>query len=155
MSHCQPQCVLLRSPMNDTTLVTEVFSSAPRPTSPPQNTMMLSPGELAIMFQTEDFAHQIATAFDDDPTASMTLQHFCFLSFSIQQLEFNVERHRQEQEAIFGPLNRQQQFHEWMEPLLNDYRRHARRNHPYSRTPSPITTPSDPESHHPPLSDEP
>ena len=28
-------------------------------------------------------------------------------------------------------------------------------NHPYSCTPSPITTPSDPESHHPPLSNEP
>ena len=28
-------------------------------------------------------------------------------------------------------------------------------NHPYSCTPSQITTPSDPESHHPPLSDEP
>ena len=27
-------------------------------------------------------------------------------------------------------------------------------NHPYSHTPSPITTPSDPESHHPPSSDE-
>ena len=95
--------------MNDTTLATEVFSSVPRPASPPRDTMMLSPGELSIMFQSECFTPKVADTFTDDPHLSMTLRHFSFLSFSIQHLEMNA---------------------------------------------SPITTPSDPESHHPPSSDE-
>ena len=57
----------------DTTLVTEVQPPVLQPTSPPQETMMLSAGELIIMFQTGSFTHQIAQAFDDDSTASMTL----------------------------------------------------------------------------------
>ena len=146
-------------PMNDTTLVTEVFSSVLRPTLPPHDMMMLSPGELSIMFQTNDFAPQVAQAFIDNPTLSMTLQHFSFLSFSIQHLEMNVKRHWQEQEDIFGPLMCRWRFCERMEPLITTYRQQARAtwNHPYSCTPSPITTPSDPESHHPPSgsSDEP
>ena len=157
MSNPQPQHVLLRSPMNDTTLVMEVFSSAPRPTLPPHNTIMLSPGELAIMFQSEGFALKVAKTFVDDLHLSMTLRHFSFLSFSIQHLEMNVKRHRQKLEGIFGPLNHRKRFHEQMEPLIAVYRRQNRgtQNHPYSHTPSPITTPSDPESHQPPSSDEP
>ena len=157
MSNPQPQCVSLRSPMNDTTLVTEVFSSALRPTSPPHDTIMLSLGELAIMFQSEGFAPKVADTFVDDPHLSMMLCHFSFLSFSIQHLEMNAERHWQELEDIFGPLNRRKWFHERMEPLITTYRHQNRgtQNHPYSHTPSPITTPSNPESHHPPSSDEP
>ena len=147
----------MSQPTRNTTLVTGVQPPAPWPTSPPQNTMMLSPGELAIMFQTGNFAHQITQAFDDNSTTSMTLWHFCFLSFSIQQLEFNVEWHWQEQEGIFSPLVHHQQFHKQMEPLVAAYRRQARTtwNHPYSCTPSPISTPSNPQSHDPPSSDEP
>ena len=143
--------------MNDTTIATEVLSSVPQTTSPPHNMMMLSPGELAILFQTRNFAHQVAQTFVNDPTTSMMLQHFSFLSFLIQHLELNIERHQQEQEDIFGPLVHQQQFCKQMEPLDTAYRRQARatRNHPYSHTPSPISTPSDPDSHHPPSSDEP
>ena len=66
--------------------------------------IMLSPGELAIMFQSEGFTLKVAEAFVDNPTLSMMLQHFSFLLFSIQHLEMNIERHRQEQEDIFGPL---------------------------------------------------
>ena len=156
MSNPQPQRVSLQSPMKDTTLATEVFSSVPRPASPPRNTMMLSPGELSIMFQSEGFAPKVANTFTDDPHLSMTLRHFSFLLFSIQHLEMNTERHRQELEDIFGPLSRRKRFRERMATLITAYRRQnmGTRNHPYSRTPSPITTPSDPESHHPPSSDE-
>ena len=59
--------------MNDTTLVTEVFPSVPRPTLPPHDTIMLSPGELAIMFQSEGFALKVTDTFTDDPHLSMTL----------------------------------------------------------------------------------
>ena len=143
--------------MNDTTLVTEVFSSALRPASPPRDTMMLSPGELTIMFQSEGFTPKIAETFVNDPTLSMMLWHFSFLSFSIQHLEMNVERHWQELEDIFGPLNCQKWFCEHMEPLITTYRRQNMGiwNHPYSCTLSPITTPSNPESHHPPSSNKP
>ena len=156
MSNPQPQCVSLRSPMKDTTLATEAFSSAPRPTSPPHDTMMLSPGELSIMFQSEGFTQKVADAFTDDPHLSMTLRHFSFLSFSVQHLEMNAERHRQELEDIFGPLSRRKRFCERMAPLITVYRRQnmGTRNHPYSHTPSPITTLSNPESHHPPSSNE-
>ena len=82
-------------PERDTTLATEVFSSAPQLTSPPHDMMMLSPGELTIMFQSENFAHQVTQAFINDSTTSMTLQHFSFLSFSIQHPELNIERHCQ------------------------------------------------------------
>ena len=41
-----------------------------------------------------------------------------------------------------------------MEPLVTGYRK-AHRHHPYSHTPSPVTTPSDSESRHPPSSEEP
>ena len=113
--------------MNYTTLATEVlFSSTLQPTSPLHDTMMLSPGELAIMFQTNDFAPQVPQAFVNDPTLSMMLQHFSFLSFSIQHLEMNVERHQQEQEDIFSPLMWHRQFHERMEPLITAYRCQAR-----------------------------
>ena len=144
-------------PTRDTTLVTGVQPPVPQPTSPPQDTMMLSPGELAIMFQTGNFAHQIAQAFNDNSTASMMLRHFCFLSFLIQQLEFNIERHQQEQEGMFGPLICHWLFHKWMEPLIAAYRHQARVtwNHPYSCTPSPISTLSDPQSHDPSSSNEP
>ena len=104
--------------MNDTTLATEVFPSVPRPASPPRVTMMLSPGELSIMFQSEGFAPKVADAFVDDPHLSMTLQHFSFLSFSIQHLKMNAERHRQELEQIFGPLSHQKQFPKQMAPLI-------------------------------------
>ena len=83
----------MSQPMHNTIVATEALPSAPQPTSPPHDAMMLSPGELSIIFQTGDFTQQIALAFNDNPTASMMLQHFCFMSFSIQQLEFNVERH--------------------------------------------------------------
>ena len=144
-------------PEHDTTLATEVFSSAPWLTSPPCDMMMLLPGELAIMFQTENFTHQVAQAFINDPTTSTMLQHFSFLSFSIQHLELNIERHRQEQESIFGPLIHQRRFRECMEPLVTAYGHQTRatRNHPYSHTPSPISTPSDPHSHDPPSNDKP
>ena len=66
--------------------------------------MMLSPGELSIMFQSEGFAPKVTDTIDD-PHLSMTLRHFSFLSFSIQHLEMNAERHRQELEDIFGPLS--------------------------------------------------
>ena len=59
--------------MNNTTLATEVFPSAPQPASPPRDTMMLSPGELSIMFQSEGFALKIADTFIDDHHLSMTL----------------------------------------------------------------------------------
>ena len=62
--------------MHDTTLATGVQPPAPQPTSPPHDTLMLSPGELTIMFQTKDFSHQIALAFNNDPTTFMTLQHW-------------------------------------------------------------------------------
>ena len=84
-------------PECDTTIATEALSSAQQPTSPPCDTMMLLPGELTIMFQSENFANQVAQVFIDDPTTSMTLQHFSFLSFLIQHLKLNIERHRQEQ----------------------------------------------------------
>ena len=114
MTNPQPQRISLRLPMNDTTLVTEVFPSAPRPASPPHDTMMLSPGELSIMFQSEGFAPKVADAFVDDPHLSMSLQHFSFLSFSIQHLEMNAERHRQELEDVFGPLPVKNDFaNEW------------------------------------------
>ena len=147
----------MSQPMHDTTVATEALSSAPWPTSPPRDTMMLSPGELAIMFQSRNFTQQIALAFNNDPTTSMTLQHFCFMSFLIQQLEFNIERHQQEQEGIFRLLNHQQQFCERIEPLVTAYRWQARVtwNHPYSCTPSPISTPSNQRSHDPPSSNEP
>ena len=78
--------------MNDATLATEAFSSVPQPTSP-RDTIMLSPGELAIMFQTDGFAPKVAQAFVNDPHLSMMLRHFSFLSFSIQHLEMNVKRY--------------------------------------------------------------
>ena len=157
MSNPQPQRVSMRLPMNDTTLATEVFPSALWPASPPHDMIMLLPGELSIMFQSEGFAPKVADTFTDDPHLSMTLRHFSFLSFSIQHLEMNAERHRQELEDIFGPLNCQKRFRKRMAPLITAYRRQNMRtwNHPYSHTPSPITTPFDPESHHPPSSDEP
>ena len=68
--------------------------------------MMLFPGELAIMFQSEGFAPKVTQAFINDPTLSMMLRHFSFLSFSIQHLEMNIERHQWELEGIFDPLNR-------------------------------------------------
>ena len=108
--------------MNATTLATEVFPSAPRPASPPHDMMMLSPGELSIMFQSEGFTLKVADTFADDPHLSMTLRHFSFLLFSIQHLEMNAERHRQELEDIFGSLNHQKQFCEQMTPLITAYR---------------------------------
>ena len=85
--------------------------------------MMLSPGELSIMFQSEGFAPKVADTFTDDPHLSMTLQHFSFLLFSIQHLEMNTERHRQELEDIFGLLSCRKQFRERMAPLITAYRR--------------------------------
>ena len=89
---------------------------------PPRDTMMLSPGELTIMFQSEGFAPKVADTFTDNPHLSMTLQHFSFLSFSIQHLEMNAERHRQELEDIFGPLSHRKRFCERMAPLITAYR---------------------------------
>ena len=83
----------MSQPMNDTTIVTEVFSSVPQLTSLPCDMMMLSPRELTILFQMRNFAHQVTQTFVDDPTTSMTLQHFSFLSFLIQHLELNIKRH--------------------------------------------------------------
>ena len=85
--------------------------------------MMLSPGELSIMFQMEGFTPKVADAFIDDPHLSMSLRHFSFLSFSIQHLEMNAERHRQELEDVFGPLSRRKRFRERMAPLITAYRR--------------------------------
>ena len=74
------------------------------------------------MFQSEGFAPKVTDTFADNPHLSMTLQHFSFLSFSIQHLEMNAKRHRQELEDIFGPLNRRKRFHEQMTPLITAYR---------------------------------
>ena len=84
----------------------------------------------------------------------MTLRSYVFIALTIQSLEQNLEQHQREQEILFSSLNHSQLVRSRLEPLVTDHRR-AHRHHPYSHTPSPVTTPSDSESHHPPSSDEP
>ena len=78
----------------------------PSPTLPAYDNMMLSPGELSLMFEDRDFPQQAANAFLDEPAVGMTLRSYAFIALTIWSLEQNLERHRREQEILFSSLNR-------------------------------------------------
>ena len=45
----------------------------PSPTLPTYDNMMLSPGELSLMFEDRDFPQRVADTFPDEPAVRMTL----------------------------------------------------------------------------------
>ena len=67
---------------------------APSPTLPAYDNMMLSPGELSLMFEDRDFPQRAADAFLDEPAIGMTLRSYAFIALTIRSLERNLERHR-------------------------------------------------------------
>ena len=77
----------------------------PSPTLPAYDNMMLTPGELSLMFEDREFPQQTVDAFPDEPAVVMTLQSYAFIALTIRSLERNLERHRREQEILFSSLN--------------------------------------------------
>jgi hypothetical protein len=119
-------------------------SSAERTRTPPP-IMTLSSNELAQMMLHSDMTERLSATFTDDPVVLIALRYYCFMTESIVRLERNLLRHRIEQQDIFGHLIRNRRFQQQITPLVVSYRRPSmeERYHPYSRTPSPISTPSD------------
>jgi hypothetical protein len=122
-------------------------------TSPtPPDTLLLSSLEFGRMMLESDMPTRSARVFLNHPPLTITLRHYLHITLTIQNLERELERQHIEQQQTFGHLMGSQLFRENIEPLVADYRRQAlrraRRAHssPYSRTPSPIHTPSDDRS---------
>ena len=105
----------------------------------PPPIMSLSSNEFAHMMLHSDMPKCLATAFTDDPVATVALRYYSFLTETIERLEKDLLRQRIEQQDIFGHLIRKQRFQQQIAPLVSAYRRQTReeRYHPYSRTPSP------------------
>jgi hypothetical protein len=120
--------------------------SAERTRTPPP-IMSLSSNEFAQMILHSDITEHLSATFSDDPVITIALRYYSFLTESIERLERFLLRHRIEQQDIFGHLIRNHRFQQRLTPLVVAYRRPSReeryRYHPYSRTPSPIITPSD------------
>ena len=64
---------------------------APSPTLPPYDNMMLSPGELSLMFEDREFPQQTVDAFPDEPAVAMTLRSYAFIALTIRSLERSLE----------------------------------------------------------------
>jgi hypothetical protein len=113
---------------------------------------MLSPYELSRLIVEPNMPHNIFTTFSDQPISLTVLRHYRFLSQSIDRLEQELERHRQEQHTLFDRLNGNRMFQTRITPIVQDFRRRTRRSrfHPYARTPSPPQTPSCDDSIVPP-----
>ena len=125
---------------------------SPSPPPTPPRHMMLSSAELSLMMNHPDMPTQLSTTFNDDPTITMALRYYCFMSHSIERLEEDLERHRREQSTVFDNLIRRQRFRDRITPVVQNYRRQNMRPrfHPYNRTPSPVPTPSNSDSDEPP-----
>lgn len=90
---------------------------------------------------------ELAEAFEGEPTALWTLRHFHFISDTIERLEHVIEQHRREQLSVFDYLADSLHFQDTIHPVIHE---HRRRQLPTPPVLSPISTPSDPESHDPP-----
>ena len=113
--------------------------------------MNLSPFEFARVVMNPRLLPHIADSFKTNPLMMAILQHYAFLSDTIDKLNRNLERHQQEQEFTFSILNNNQDFLTLIEPMVKRFRRQPRtRHHPYMRSPSPPQTPSDDNSINPP-----
>jgi hypothetical protein len=111
---------------------------------------MLSPEELSQILLHPDFPHQIAATFDDEPVVTVALRYFSFISYQANELERLLEIHRSEQERLFTDLMVHSRFRRDINPFVIEHRR--TRYHPYRRTPSPVSTPSNDDSISPPTS---
>lgn len=103
--------------------------------------------ELAQMLLDERTQLELAEAFEGEPTALWTLRHFHFISDTIERLEHVIEQHRREQLSVFDYLADSLHFQDTIHPVIHE---HRRRQLPTPPVLSPISTPSDPESHDPP-----
>ena len=92
------------------------------PTSEP----ILSRDELSHLILEPDMLPHLARTFAPNPTSVVTLRHYQFLSQSIDQLELDLERHRQEQQEMFSYLMETNIFRTKIQPILKRYRRKTR-----------------------------
>jgi hypothetical protein len=124
----------------------------PSSTSSDVSDLMLSPHELSRLVLEPSMPPIISHTFRRAPTQTAVLRYYAFLSQSIYNHEKELERLREEQEAICGFLTDSPMFRRRVAPLVNDFRRWTRRPrfHPYSRTPTPPSTPSNDNSSEPP-----
>jgi hypothetical protein len=124
----------------------------PSSTSSDVSDLMLSPHELSQLVLEPSMPPIIAHTFLRAPTQTAVLRYYAFLSQSIYNHEKVLERLHEEQEAICGYLTDSPTFRKRVAPLVNDFRRWTRRPHfyPYSRTPTPPSTPSNDDSSEPP-----
>jgi hypothetical protein len=118
---------------------------------------MISSHEFARMLTESDMPEHLATAFEDEPVATVALRYLHFMAIRTNELERMLEKHRREQESIFERLYSRRHFRRRIEPMVAAYRQQNTRGtryHPYSHSPSRISTPSDDDSEEPPSSDE-
>ena len=124
-------------------------SSQSVPFIPP---LYLSSHELSRMVTHPEFVFPLARMFTNDPLPSAVLRYYGFISQTIDNLEREEERCRQEQETVFEALISNSNFRTRIQPIIRRFREHhvPHRFHPYGRTPSPPRTSSSPNSVSPP-----
>lgn len=130
------------------------MSSPTRSISP--DALFLSALEFSQMMLDSNMPQRASEVFHNNPTITVALRHYHHMTLTIRNLERELERQNVEQQQMFGHLMGSRLFRQYVEPLVADYRRQLlRRNRrarssPYSRTPSPIDTPSNDSSTNPP-----
>ena len=104
---------------------------------------LLASFELPEIVFNPTLRQQTAIVLENNPSLTTTMQHYTYVTLTIQRLEQEIRHHLQEQHDIFTHLADDQRFQTLLQPVVRRYRQppETRRHHPYTRTPSPITIP--------------
>ena len=120
--------------------------------------LQLSPKELAKFLLIPLVPEQVAPLFQHQPSFTLGLRNFLFISQTITNLERELERQLREQHILFDSMQ-DSGLEPIIEPLIQKHRRerYPRRNHPYSRPTCTTKSPSPPshsskETYYPPTS---
>ena len=84
-----------------------------------------------------EFVFPLARMFTNEPLPSAILRYYGFISQTIDNLEWEEERCREEQETVFEALISNSNFRTWIQPIIQKFHEHhvSHRFHPYERTP--------------------
>ena len=117
----------------------------PRDSTPPL-IMQLTSIDFSDMILYTDYHQRFANAFRDDPSMTIGLRYFTFLSETIVQLKEELQRTTIEQQDIFGRMIRNRRFQKRITPIVADYRRQYRMRNERPPTSSSSSDDSSPQT---------
>ena len=82
-----------------------------------------NPHEFSRLIQEPEMRHLIQLRFAQAPQSLTFMRHYHFLSDGIGRLQSDLNRHREEQNAIFDIMNENRTYQIAISPIITEYHR--------------------------------